>query len=191
MADKTFEVFGTKVDRAELAKLLSDRDAFDDYYKNKKISNSEREETWRRLNILRRHLIDGTGGLTTVIDDNGYEGLDNTAGLHNIDEKGNIKKGADAYATSYFLRKAKGMSAYEEPKKEPDKSKIKYSDTAIGTAMNRYLYGRDNGDIQDFLDLDELVDNKRANTNRSKKFKEGLENILQNWDNIFEDFTEE
>ncbi len=191
-SSRTFDVFGRKVDADKLVQLLSDRDAFDSYYRNKKISDSEREDTWRSLNILRKHLTDGTGGLQVVIDDNGYEGINNTAGMHNLDKKGRVKKGADAYATSYFLRLAKGMDAYEEPKKETDKSKIKYSDQAIGTALNRYFYGRDNGDIQDFLDQDKYDETKkiRPNTNRAALFRKGLEHVKTNWDNLFEGWTE-
>ena len=190
---KTFDVFGRKVDTNKLIQLLSDRDAFDEYYKGKKISESDLENTWRRLNVLRKHLMDGTGGLQVVIDDNGYEGINNTAGMHNLDKKGRVKKGADAYATSYFLRLAKGMDPYEEPKKEPDKSRIKYSDSAIGTAMNRYIYGRDNGDIQDFLDQDKYDKDKktRANTNRAALFRKGLQHIKDNWDTLFEGWTED
>lgn len=192
-SSRTFDVFGRKVDTDKLVQLLSDRDAFDAYYKNKKISDSEREDTWRSLNILRKHLTDGTGGLQVVIDNNGYEGINNTAGLHNLDKKGRVKKGADAYATSYFLRLAKGMDAYEEPKKETDKSKIKYSDSAIGTALNRYIYGRDNGDIQDFLDQDKYDKDKktRANTNRAALFRKGLQHVKDNWDTLFEGWTED
>lgn len=117
-------------------------------------------------------------------------------GFNNTKNRTNASKGFDAYglAAGFLGDILRSQSVYTAPTEEIDSSKIKWSgNTSIGQALTKRLFGSDTANVNDFVDLD-LPDEKtkkRGNTNRSARFKAGLEYIRDNFDTLFTSFTDQ
>lgn len=115
------------------------------------------------------------------------------------DNTGRIKNNEDfdsyGIIASYYGKTLRGMSPYKKPEPTPDPSKIKYSNTALGEALKRRLLGT-SGSIQDFVDLDSPDETTgiRGNIERSKRFREALQGIHDDWKGgvgEFSDYTDD
>ncbi len=74
-----------------------------------------------------------------------------------------------------------------------DSSKIKWDGGAgARTALMRSIFNSDEGNLQDFLDLDPYDENakKRLTTNRAKELARGFQNTLTNFDSLFTGFED-
>lgn len=99
------------------------------------------------------------------------------------------KKNKDYYGliANYIYNQMGKSKEYQAPQ---DKSKIKWDDNSIRTALMRQLYNSDNEYLQDFLDLDEQKDGVRSIKNRSAYLADALQNIINNWDTTFSDYQD-
>ncbi len=106
---------------------------------------------------------------------------------------GSKKENKDYYGlmANYILGHMNRMDEYVQPKVKADPNKIAWGSNSMRTAMNRALYGHDTGNIQDFLDLDEEKDGVRGIQNRSAYLAKQFRNIIDNWDNTFQGYTDE
>lgn len=106
----------------------------------------------------------------------------------------NKAKGLDAYGlVAGFLGDIiRSQSVYKAPEEKPDPSKIKWNgNSSVGAALIRYLYGSDTVNTKDFIGLDYDPTSKKvtSNTQRSKRFKDALEYVSKNFDDLFTTFT--
>ena len=122
------------------------------------------------------------------------------------DSKGRYKnvknRSKDYYGlmANYIYDNMIRMSPYKKPEPEKlvqnksevseDTSKIKWDDNSLKTALMRQIYNRDEGNIQDFLDLDEEKDGVRGVTKRSEYLSNAFRAIADNWDNLFQDYKD-
>lgn len=99
------------------------------------------------------------------------------------------KKNRDYYGliANYIYGRMGKSSVYQKPE---DKSKIKWDNSSVRTALLKQLYNSDSENLQDFLDLDEEKDGVRAITNRSKYLADALQAVANNWDNTFQDYQD-
>ena len=94
------------------------------------------------------------------------------------------KKNRDYYGliANYIYGKMGKSDAYKIP---DDPTKIKWDNDSIRKAVMRQIFNRDNGNIQDFLDLDAEKDGVRSIANRSTYLANALQAVADNWDNTF------
>ena len=106
---------------------------------------------------------------------------------------GSKKENKDYYGlmANYILGHMNRMDEYVQPKAKTDPGKIAWGSNSMRTALNRAIYGHDSGNIQDFLDLDEEKDGMRGIQNRSAYLAKQFHNIIDNWDNTFQGYTDE
>lgn len=99
------------------------------------------------------------------------------------------KKYKDYYGlmANYIYNKMGKSSEYQKPE---DKSKIKWDNSSVRTALLRQLYNSDSENLQDFLDLDAEKDGVRAITNRTNYLADALQSVADNWDNTFQNYQD-
>lgn len=83
-----------------------------------------------------------------------------------------------------------GKSAeYQTPE---DTSKIKWGNNSLSLAFNRRMFNSDNGNIQDFQDLDEYNENtkSRSTDNRISQTKDTIKYLYDNFDSLFTGYSD-
>lgn len=99
------------------------------------------------------------------------------------------KKNRDYYGimANYIYNK---MGLSEEYKKPEDSNKINWDNNSLKTALNRQIFNRDSGNLQDFLDLDTQKDGVRSTANRITYLANAFQSLADNWDNTFQNYQE-
>lgn len=147
---------------------------------NQKLSDKEQAAIRKDFATIVDGLINGT--FTYNISG----GFDNTAKMRNV-EKGFDSAGLAAGILGNTLR---SQTAYVP---EPDPNKIKWTGTeSIGQALNKYLSANGKLNVKDFVGLDYDTKSKtvKGNANRSKRFKEALTYVKDNFDSLFTEFQD-
>lgn len=99
------------------------------------------------------------------------------------------KKDKDYYGimANYIYTK---MGLSDEYKKPEDTNKIKWDSDSLKTALNRQVFNKDSGNLQDFLDLDAEKNGVRSTANRITYLANAFQNLADNWDNTFQNYQE-
>ena len=99
------------------------------------------------------------------------------------------KKNKDYYGliANYIYGKMGKSNVYQAPK---DPSKIEWGDGSVKTALMRQLFNSDNGNVKDFLELDEEKNGVRSIANRSTYLSNALQSVADNWDNTFQGYQD-
>lgn len=150
---------------------------------NSRLKDKEKQQVQEAYSQMIQGINDGT--FTYKIGG----GYNNSVGMSNQ------TKGFDAagLAAGFLGNVLRNQSVYKAPEEKPDPSRIKWEgNSSVGSALVKRLYGSDKESLNDFIDLD-LPDpktRKRGNTNRSARFKSGLEYVRDNFDSLFTSFTD-
>ncbi len=150
---------------------------------NSRLKDKEKQQVREAYSRMIQGINDGT--FTYKIGG----GYNNSVGMSNQ------TKGFDAagLAAGFLGNVLRNQSVYKAPEEKPDPSKIKWEgNSSVGSALVKRLYGSDKESLNDFIDLD-LPDpktKKRGNTERSARFKSGLEYVKNNFDSLFTSFTD-
>lgn len=150
---------------------------------NSRLKDKEKQQVQEAYSQILQGINDGT--FTYKIGG----GYNNSVGMSNK------TKGFDAagLAAGFLGNILRNQSVYKAPEEKPDPSKIEWKgNSSVGSALVRHLYGSDKESLKDFIDLDpyDTKTKKRGSTNRSARFKSGLEYIRDNFDNLFTSFTD-
>lgn len=99
------------------------------------------------------------------------------------------KKNKDYYGliANYIYGKMGKSNVYQAPK---DPSKIEWGDGSVKTALMRQLFNSDNGNVEDFLELDAEKNGVRSIANRSTYLSNALQSVADNWDNTFQGYQD-
>lgn len=150
---------------------------------NSRLKDKEKQQVQEAYSQMIQGINDGT--FTYKIGG----GYNNSVGMSNQ------TKGFDAagLAAGFLGNVLRNQSVYKAPEEKPDPSKIKWEgNSSVGSALVKRLYGSDKGSVKDFIDLDrpDPKTKKRGNTERSTRFKSGLEYVKNNFDSLFTSFTD-
>lgn len=101
-------------------------------------------------------------------------------------------KDKDVYgwAANYIYNNMGKSQKYEAPE---DKTKIKWGgNSSIGQALIRDIFNSDNGNLQDFIDLDPYDEDTqtRGTTSRVARLSNAFQNVRNNFDSLFTGYTD-
>ena len=99
------------------------------------------------------------------------------------------KKAKDYYGliANYIYNKMGKSNVYQKPE---DPNKIKWDTDSVKKAVMRQIFNRDDGNLQDFLDLDTENNGVRSIANRSTYLANALQAVADNWDNTFQGYQD-
>lgn len=156
---------------------------FDFWLANSRLKDKQKKEVRDAYSQLLQGISEGKA---TYKIGGGYN---NSIGMNNA------SKGFDAagLAAGFLGSVLRQQNVYTAPTITSNTPKIKYEGAkTVGADALKSLLG-DAGNIQYFINQDELVDGKRGHTNRIKLIQDYLNNIANNWDSYFKgyDYTPE
>lgn len=92
---------------------------------------------------------------------------------------------------NYIYSKMGKSNPYQAPVSPEEAKKIKWDNNSVRTALMQEIFNNDTPtNVQDFIDLDELKDGARGNTNRMARLATAFQNISNNWDSTFTGFAD-
>lgn len=165
-----------------------------EYIQSLRRGDKDREEFWDAYSNIVSGLGDGT-----ITFDSGrlVDSLGRYSNGIYYDSEGNKqqskRKNRDYYGliTNYVINNLGSSEEYQDPK---EKQKIKWNGTnSLGLAFNHRMFNADQGNLQDFLDLDpyDKNSNSRPVTNRLTQTKQAVQYLYDNFDSLFSGYTED
>lgn len=182
--DKTptlYTHYGKQYDFNELQKSADM--GFNDFLGSLKRGEKDQDKFREAYSNIMAGIKDGT---ITFKNGRYYDSL----GRYTNSDGKNKNKDYYGLVANYIYGKQGRSKEYVKPE---DKTKIKWSgNSGVGQAFTRNIYGSDNGNIMDFLDLDsyDSESKNRATTNRTKRATDALQHIYNNFDSLFTGYSD-